>query len=232
MSQCTCFIPCSAPRAVFACGKRWGGIGVLFSCSWSYFGFGCCAICGVGGFFWMTFIAAALACSFVSSICLFNISSALSGGSSSPAFSSSSIYFVWCCSFSIFLAGTFVARRAALLVIVCSYSLSAALVSQRVVFAGISGSSVSSGAVVVCWGFGSGYSYIMTLLGWLFCILCCNPAMSISAFFTAITIGVCAVAVSKFSIYRRRFLWFSTLKFTPATISKKSTVFLSFVIIG
>jgi hypothetical protein len=43
---------------------------------------------------------------------------------------------------------------------------------------------------------------------------------------------VFAVAVSRFSIYLNLFLWFSTLKFTPATMSKKSTVFLSFVRMG
>jgi hypothetical protein len=175
----------------------------------------------------MTFIAAALACSFVSFICLCNISSALSGGSSSSALSSSSIHFVGCCSFSIFPAGTFVARRATLLVSVRSESLSVALASRRVAFAGNWGSSVGSGTVVVCWDYGSGCSYIRALLGWLRCILCCSPAMSISAFLTAITMGVCAVAMSRFSMYLKRFLWFSTLKFTPATMSRKSTVFLS-----
>ena len=59
-----------------------------------------------------------------------------------------------------------------------------------------------------------------------------SPSMSTSAFLTAMTIGVFAVAVSKFSIYFNLFLWFSTLKFTPATMSKKSIVFLSFVSMG
>ena len=59
-----------------------------------------------------------------------------------------------------------------------------------------------------------------------------SPSMSTSAFLTAITIGVFAAAVSKFSMYLSLFLWFSTLKFTPATMSKKSIVFLSFVRMG
>jgi hypothetical protein len=59
-----------------------------------------------------------------------------------------------------------------------------------------------------------------------------SPSMSTSAFLTAMTIGVFAVAVSKFSIYLNLFLWFSTLKFTPATMSRKSIAFLSFVSMG
>jgi hypothetical protein len=59
-----------------------------------------------------------------------------------------------------------------------------------------------------------------------------SPSISTSAFLTAITIGVFAVAVSKFSMYLNRFLWFSTLKFTPAMMSRKSTVFLAFVRMG
>jgi hypothetical protein len=77
-----------------------------------------------------------------------------------------------------------------------------------------SGCVGSSSIVVVCGVFARMWFY--------------NPAMSSSAFLTAITMGVFAVAVSKFSIYLNLFLWFSTLKFTPATMSKKSIVSLSF----
>jgi hypothetical protein len=47
---------------------------------------------------------------------------------------------------------------------------------------------------------------ISTVLYVLFCMLDFNPAISTSAFFTAMTMGVCAVAVSKFSMYLNRFL--------------------------
>jgi hypothetical protein len=76
------------------------------------------------------------------------------------------------------------------------------------------------------------FSDMITVLCPLFWMFDFSPAISTSAFLTAITIGVCAVAVSKFSIYLNRFLWFSTLKFTPAIMSKKSIAFVSFVIIG
>ena len=58
-----------------------------------------------------------------------------------------------------------------------------------------------------------------------------SAAMSTAAFWTAFTIGVAAVAISKFSMYLSLFLWFSTLKFTPPTMSRKSIAFCSFVCI-
>ena len=97
-----------------------------------------------------------------------------------------------------------------------------------VAFAGSGASSVSAGWVMVVWGIVASPASISTVLYVLLCMLDFNPAIS-TAFLTAMTMGVCAVAVSKFSMYLNRFLWFSTLKFTPATMSKQSTVFLSVV---
>ena len=114
---------------------------------------------------------------------------------------------------------------------VWSYARRSAFALLRVVFVG-GRVSLVSGGVLVGWGGCAGISLMIVVCGVFVCKLFFNPSMSISAFFTAITIGVCAVAVSRFLMYRKRFLWFSTLKFTPATISKKSNVFFSFVIMG
>lgn len=56
------------------------------------------------------------------------------------------------------------------------------------------------GGVLVGWVGWAGISLIIVVWGIGLPRLCFKPAISISAFLTAITIGVCAVAVSKFSI--------------------------------
>ena len=58
-----------------------------------------------------------------------------------------------------------------------------------------------------------------------------RAATSSSSCLTTCTIFVHSAAVSRFSMYFRRFLWFSTLKLTPAVMSRKSIVFWSLVYI-
>ena len=68
-------------------------------------------------------------------------------------------------------------------------------------------SSIGAGWVMVVWGcVASPSSYIISVLYLLVCMLDFNPAISTSAFLTAMTMGVCAVAVSKFLMYLNRFL--------------------------
>jgi hypothetical protein len=62
------------------------------------------------------------------------------------------------------------------------------------------------GGVVLGGGTRSDISLITVNCGIGLCRLFLSPSISTSAFLTAITIGVFAVAVSKFSIYLRRFL--------------------------
>ena len=212
-------------------GRRWGGINEVWPCSlafvWGVFWCGW----GGGGCFLITCSAATFACSYVNYTYRYNMSSALSTTSSLSSICSSigvghgSFSVIW------FSTGSLIPREARCWVRVWSYARRSAFALLRVVFVG-GHVSLVSGGVVVGWGGGVGISLMIVVCGFFVCRLFFNPSMSISAFFTAITIGVCAVAVSKFSMYRKRFLWFSTLKFTPATISKKSTVFFSFVIIG
>jgi hypothetical protein len=104
-------------------------------------------------------------------------------------------------------AGTGASRRAALVAIVFRISSrSSAFAWRMVAFAGSCASSVGAGSVMVVSGMVASPASIRTVFYVLFCMLDFNPAMSTSAFLTAMTMGVCAVAVSKFSMYLNRFL--------------------------
>jgi membrane-bound metal-dependent hydrolase YbcI (DUF457 family) len=85
--QCTRLLPWSCGIAVVACGKRWGGMGAFWSFLWSVWVAVWFPGYGVGGFFWMAFVAAAFACSLVNAMVIYRRSmlSALSGGSSSSS---------------------------------------------------------------------------------------------------------------------------------------------------
>ena len=103
-------------------------------------------------------------------------------------------------------------------------SLRSAFACLRVSFPGSGGSLVGAGCVMVVWGCGSVWSWMITVFylftHWPYFKL----AISISAFLTAITMGVCAVAVSKFSIYLN--LLFETPKTKEYTYFFKRNLYI------
>lgn len=155
---------------------------------------------GGGGWFLMALAAAAFACSLVKATYRLRMSSALSISSASSAFSLSVFYFSLFCSMFLFATGDLGSRGAIRWDSVWIYARMAAFAFRRVAFAGRWGSSVGAGVGLVIYGYCVAISSIVLGGGVLFCMYDCSPAMSNSAFLTAVTMGVCAVAVSRFSI--------------------------------
>ena len=144
------------------------------------------------------------------------------------------------CAIFYVSTGTYSCCRVALFYTACSCVRSPSFSLMSVVFIGMSVCWVS---LLSCWVSFLSVSRlsvgILSVFG--ICYVCTFSsillyhyywaAMSIIAFFTAYTMGVKAVALSRFSMYLNLFLWFSTLKFTPPTISRKSIAFYSVVCI-